>query len=147
MIAPECLIDLPSSVFIWRALGLQQSLRQKPQHNVVGAPSPVQCGSVPVVARASRLQPLWKRASLESRAKLSPTESCNLLSERCLRMIQAQDGTGHAQHCPYITEWRGRFKDAAGRWHTIEACDGHRADLDAVQRVAGSAPPRSGLPR
>ena len=50
-------------------------------------------------------------------------------------MIQAQDGTGHAQYCPYLTEWRGRFKDAAGKWHTVEACDGHRADLDAVQRI------------
>ena len=58
-----------------------------------------------------------------------------LLSERCFRMIQAENGTGHAQHCPYITEWRGRFKDNAGNWHTVEACDGHRADLDAVQRI------------
>jgi hypothetical protein len=50
-------------------------------------------------------------------------------------MVQAQDGTGHAQHCPYVTEWRGRFKDGTGKWHTIEACDGHRADLDAVRRI------------
>jgi hypothetical protein len=50
-------------------------------------------------------------------------------------MIQAEDGTGHAKHCPYLTEWRGRFQDAAGKWHTVEACDGHRADLDAVRRV------------
>ena len=58
-----------------------------------------------------------------------------LLSERCFRMIQAENGTGHAQHCPYITEWRGRFKDNAGNWHPVEACDGHRADLDAVRRI------------
>jgi len=50
-------------------------------------------------------------------------------------MIQAADRTGHAQHCPYLTEWRGRFKDGAGKWHTVEACGGHRADLDAVQRI------------
>jgi hypothetical protein len=25
---------------------------------------------------------------------------------------------------------------AAGKWHAVEACDGHRADLDAVQRIA-----------
>jgi len=50
-------------------------------------------------------------------------------------MIQAEDGTGHAQHSTFLTEWRGRFKDTAGRWHTVEACNGHRADLDAVQRI------------
>jgi hypothetical protein len=53
----------------------------------------------------------------------------------CFRMIQAEDGTGHAQHCPYRTVWRGGFKDAAGKWHTVVSCDGHRADLDSVQRV------------
>jgi hypothetical protein len=58
-----------------------------------------------------------------------------LMSQRCFRMIQAEDGTDHAQHCPRLTEWRGRFKDAASKWHTVEACNGHRADLDAVQRV------------
>jgi hypothetical protein len=58
-----------------------------------------------------------------------------LLSKQCFRMIRAGNGTGHAQHCPYLTEWRGRFKDRAGKWHTVEACNGHRADLDSVQRV------------
>ncbi len=58
-----------------------------------------------------------------------------LTSESCFRLIQAENGTGHAQHCPYLTVWRGRFKDGAGRWHTVEVCDGHRADLDAVQRM------------
>ena len=62
-------------------------------------------------------------------------EAFCLLSERCFRFIHSEDGTGHAQHCPYITEWRGRFKDAAGKWHTVEACNGHRADLEAVQRI------------
>lgn len=55
-------------------------------------------------------------------------------------MIQAEDGTGHAQHCPYITVWRGRFKDGAGKWHTVEACEGRRADLDSVQRIEDLAP-------
>ena len=27
-----------------------------------------------------------------------------------------------------------------GKWHTVEACDGHGADLDAVRRIAGAAP-------
>jgi hypothetical protein len=29
-------------------------------------------------------------------------------------------------------ERRGRFKDNAGKWHTVEAGNGHRADLDSV---------------
>ena len=69
-----------------------------------------------------------------------------LTSGRCFRMIQAEDRTGHAEDCPYVTQWRGRFKDAAGKWHTVEACGGHRADLDSVQRVTGSNRIRSGLP-
>jgi hypothetical protein len=70
-------------------------------------------------------------------------EAFCLLSERCFRFIQHE--TGHAQHCPNITEWRGRWQDAAGKWHTVEACNGHRADLDAVRRIAGSAPLRIAL--
>ncbi len=62
-------------------------------------------------------------------------EAFCLTSESCFRLIQAEDGTGHAQHCPYLIEWRGRFKDNAGKWHTVEACQGHRADLDSVQRI------------
>ena len=62
-------------------------------------------------------------------------EAFYLTSGCCFRLIQAEDGTGHAQHCPYFIEWRGRFKDNAGRWHTVEACRGHRADLDAVLRI------------
>jgi hypothetical protein len=34
-----------------------------------------------------------------------------------------------------VIEWRGWFKDNAARWHTVEAAQGHRADLDAVQRI------------
>lgn len=72
-------------------------------------------------------------------------EAFCLLSEVCFRLIQAEDGTGHAQHCPYLIEWRGRFRDNAGRWHTVEACRGHRADLDAVERItAPRGQPRPG---
>ena len=35
-------------------------------------------------------------------------EAFNLATEQCFRLIHAEDRTGHAQHCPYITEWRGR---------------------------------------
>lgn len=59
----------------------------------------------------------------------------SLQSERCFRMIKVGDGTGDAQHCPYLHEWRGRSQDTVGKWHTAEACNGHRADLDAVQRI------------
>jgi len=68
-----------------------------------------------------------------------------LTSQQCFRFIQHE--TGHAQHCPCITEWRGRFKDGVGKWHTVEACNGHRADLDSVQRITESPPQiRSELP-
>ena len=50
-------------------------------------------------------------------------------------LIGAEDGTGHALHCPYSLVWCARFKDGAGKSHTVEACDGHRADLDAVHRI------------
>ncbi len=66
-------------------------------------------------------------------------ESFALMSGRCFRMIQAEDATGHAQHCPFLVEWRGRFKDGADMWHTVFSCDGHRADLESVQRVAPMA--------
>jgi hypothetical protein len=62
-------------------------------------------------------------------------EASCLTSGQCFRLIQAEDGTGHAQHCRYARAWCGRFMDGAGKWHTVEACDGHRADLDAVQRI------------
>ncbi len=58
-------------------------------------------------------------------------------SGQCFRMIQAENGTGHAQHCPYLVVWRGRFQDGSGKWHTVCACEGHRADLTSVQRVDG----------
>ncbi len=45
-------------------------------------------------------------------------EAFYLTTGQCFRLILAEDGTGHAQHCPYITEWRGRFRDNAGKWHT-----------------------------
>ena len=65
-------------------------------------------------------------------------ESFCCLTGQCFRLIQAEDRTRHARHCPYITEWRGRFKDGAGKWRTVESCDGHRADLDSVQRITAT---------
>jgi hypothetical protein len=54
-------------------------------------------------------------------------ESFCCLTGQCFRMIQAEDGTGHAQHCPYPSGWRGRFQDTAGKWWTVESCVGLRA--------------------
>ena len=73
-------------------------------------------------------------------------ESYCVTSGQCFRMIQALDGTGHAQHCPFLTVWRGRFQDVKGKWWTVESRDGHRADLDSVQKIGRTAPLRSGLP-
>ena len=60
-----------------------------------------------------------------------PESSC-LCSNQCFHLTQARTAPGMPS--PYIPEWRGRFEDTARTWHTVEACDGHRADLDAVQR-------------
>jgi hypothetical protein len=73
-------------------------------------------------------------------------ECFSLGSGHCFRMIQNKNGTGHAQHCPYATVWRGRFQDNAGKWHTVTACDGHRADLSEVQRLGASGPFRTEFP-
>jgi hypothetical protein len=62
-------------------------------------------------------------------------EAFYLTTEQCFRLIHAEDGTRHAQHCPYITEWRARFQDRAGKWNTVVSCNGRRADLDSVQRI------------
>ena len=48
-------------------------------------------------------------------------EAFYLQSECCFRPIHAEDGTGHAQYCPYITEWGRRFKDNGGKWHTVQS--------------------------
>jgi hypothetical protein len=38
------------------------------------------------------------------------------LSGQWFRMVFAGDGMGHPRHCPYRPEWKGRWKDAAGKW-------------------------------
>ncbi len=67
-------------------------------------------------------------------------EAFYLQSDCCFRPIHAEDGTGHAQYCPYITEWRRRFKDNGGKWHTEQSRNGHRAGLDSVQSIGGVPP-------
>jgi len=42
--------------------------------------------------------------------------------------------TGMPSPCPYATKRRGRSRNAR-KWPTIEACNGHRADLTSVQCV------------
>jgi hypothetical protein len=90
------------------------------------------------------LSPSLPRSSVTPVEHYTNAFTCSTMG--CFRMIQDEDGTGHAQHCPYRTIWRGRFKDAAGKWHTVISCDGHRADLDSVQRIGGAFPVRSELP-
>jgi len=41
---------------------------------------------------------------------ITTAEAFCLLSRRRFRLIHAE-GTGHAQHCPYLTDRTGRFKD------------------------------------
>jgi hypothetical protein len=63
-----------------------------------------------------------------------------LSSLHCFRMIHEGDGTGHPTHCSDVTTWRGRWQDAAGKWHAVVSCDGHRANLDAVQPLSRDYP-------
>ena len=58
---------------------------------------------------------------------------------RCFRMVTSTEpgSQGSPDHCPEPIEWRGRFQDRTGKWYRLESCDGHRADLDPVQRVTG----------
>jgi len=74
------------------------------------------------------------RGSVEHYANCS-----TLTSEHGFRLIQAEDGTDHAQRCPYLTEWSGQVRGAAGSWHTVEARYGHRTDL-TVQRAPHVSP-------
>lgn len=53
-------------------------------------------------------------------------------------MIRAENGTGRAQNCPHGVVWRGRFRSAPGKWHSVSAGNGHRADLVSVQRVTAA---------
>jgi hypothetical protein len=69
-------------------------------------------------------------------------QAFSLLSGHCFRMIQAEDGTGHAPSTARTSLWRGRFKDGAGKWRAVEAGDGHRAEVDAVQRISDGRPSR-----
>ncbi len=53
---------------------------------------------------------------------------------RCLRMIY--DHNLQAHHCPEPSVWRGRWRDAKGKVHRVEACPEHAEGLEGVRRTA-----------
>jgi hypothetical protein len=74
-------------------------------------------------------------------------EAFTVIPGQCFRMIQGKAGQqGAPTHCPDPVEYRGNFIDAKGKHHEVEACNGHRADLDAVRRISGPPGVRSELP-
>ena len=52
-------------------------------------------------------------------------ESFFVMPGRCFRMMSS-DGKAGPIHCPDPPVWLGRFRATDGRWHTVDACDGHR---------------------
>lgn len=60
-----------------------------------------------------------------------------------MKVIRYQAMKGQPDGVPNRTG--ARFKAPPGKRHTVEACDRHRADLDAVRRIPGS-PLRTGWP-
>jgi hypothetical protein len=70
-------------------------------------------------------------------------EAFSIRPGQCFRFIQA--GTGHAQDCPAEVAVRGRFRDRAGKWHTVESCIWHAEPLDEPwERLRVTRPLRGG---
>jgi hypothetical protein len=56
---------------------------------------------------------------------------CPLLG-RCFRLVcsDVAGAQGSPHHCPLPVESFGRFRDSRGRWHEVEACSIHDADIE-----------------
>jgi hypothetical protein len=53
---------------------------------------------------------------------------------RCWRYV-AKPATTQPMRCPRPPYWTGRWRDPDGRWHEVQACDGHRGGLEDARRV------------
>jgi hypothetical protein len=75
-----------------------------------------------------------KRWASQKRPRAAPRycEAFSLEPERCFRLSPygGRDWTRPA--LPMHHRVGGRYQDRAGRWHTVESCDGRRVDLDSV---------------
>jgi hypothetical protein len=54
----------------------------------------------------------------------------------CWRWVRAP-ATEQPMRCPRPPYWTGRIQ-VEGRWHDVEACDGHRGGLKGAQRLPES---------
>jgi hypothetical protein len=58
-------------------------------------------------------------------------EAFSVQPGRCFRFVRS--GAGHATHCRGSVVVRGTFIDAKGRQWDVDACQGHREELDSVE--------------
>jgi hypothetical protein len=57
-------------------------------------------------------------------------EAFTVIPGQCFRMIQGKAGQqGAPTHCPDPVEYRGKFIDAKGKHHEVEACEEHAGDF------------------
>jgi len=61
-------------------------------------------------------------------------------SGQCFRMVFRR-GSAHAMLCPRPVKIRGRIQSGHGRWHEVESCMDHAADLVDCQILDGALPP------
>ncbi len=57
-------------------------------------------------------------------------DAFSVMEGRCFRFVHS--GVGYAQHCPDPIVARGTFIDLTGRKWTVDACEGHRGELDSI---------------
>ena len=58
-------------------------------------------------------------------------EAFSVQPGRCFRFVHS--GVGHAAHCREPVVVTGTFIDNKGRPWTVDACEGHRQELDSIQ--------------
>ena len=59
-------------------------------------------------------------------------EAFSVMRDRCFRSVHS--GVGHARHSPEPIVARGTFTffDQKGRRWTVDACEGHREELERI---------------
>lgn len=62
-----------------------------------------------------------------------PLDAFFVAPGRCFRMVLSPEL--QASHCSQPVAWRGRWKDAKGRWYRVEACEMHGGELEGARRT------------
>lgn len=56
--------------------------------------------------------------------------------DRCFRFVTAERARGQPLACPGAVVARGRWKDGAGRYRVVEACQAHAFELETSAETA-----------